>query len=176
MSMWGKTNDRPENVPQPASQPQQPMAQRPSAPTPAPAPVSHAAQATMGRSTRLRGDVYSEEELFLDGEMEGTLEVRNRLTIGPNGKVKATVKAREIIVRGSVQGNVEASDRISIMNGASIVGDVKTAGIVIEDGAYFKGGIDILRPEVNKKQGGGNDKQQPSQGSNQASKSQTVTA
>ena len=70
MSMWGKTNDRPENVPQPASQPQQPMVQRPSAPAPAPAPVSHAAQATMGRSTRLRGDVYSEEELFLDGEME----------------------------------------------------------------------------------------------------------
>jgi cytoskeletal protein CcmA (bactofilin family) len=102
---------------------------------------------------------------------------RNRLTIGPNGKVKATVKAREIIVRGSVQGNVEASDRISIMNGASIVGDVKTAGIVIEDGAYFKGGIDILRPEVNKKpSGAGNDKPQPSQGSNQASKSQTVTA
>jgi cytoskeletal protein CcmA (bactofilin family) len=69
------------------------------------------------------------------------------LTIGPNGKVKANVKAKELVVRGSIQGGVEAIDRISIMNGASIVGDVKTAGIVIEDGAYFKGGIDILRPE-----------------------------
>ena len=82
--------------------------------------------------------------------MDGTIDVRNRLTIGPNGKVKATVKAKELIVRGSIHGDVEATDRISIMAGASIVGDVKTAGIVIEDGAYFKGGIDILRPEAKK--------------------------
>lgn len=99
---------------------------------------------------RLRGDIRSEEELYLDGELEGTIDVRARLTIGPNGKIKANVKANEVIVRGSIQGNVEAIDRISIMNGASIVGDVKTAGIVIEDGAYFKGGIDILRPESKK--------------------------
>jgi cytoskeletal protein CcmA (bactofilin family) len=86
--------------------------------------------------------------LYLDGELEGTLEVRNRLTIGPNSKVKANVKANELVVMGQIQGNVEAIDRIVIKNGASIVGDVKTAGIVIEDGAFFKGGIDITRPEV----------------------------
>ena len=99
---------------------------------------------------RVRGDIRSDEELYMDGELEGTIEVRHRLTIGPNGKIKANVKANEVVVRGSIQGNVEAMDRISIMNGASIVGDVKTAGIVIEDGAYFKGGIDILRPESKK--------------------------
>jgi cytoskeletal protein CcmA (bactofilin family) len=102
----------------------------------------------VGKTMRLRGDMYSDEELYLDGEIEGTLEVRDRLTIGPNGKVKANIKARELVVRGWIQGNVEALDRITIMTGASIVGDVKTAGIVIEDGAYFKGGIDILCPEV----------------------------
>ena len=107
--------------------------------------------AFIGKTTRLRGEIYSEEELYFDGEVEGSLEVRHLLTIGPNGKVKANVKAKELVVRGSIQGDVEASDRISIMNGASIVGDVKTAGIVIEDGAYFKGGIDILRPESAKK-------------------------
>jgi cytoskeletal protein CcmA (bactofilin family) len=96
---------------------------------------------------RVRGEIYCDEELYLDGEVEGTLEVRDRLTIGPNGKVKANVKAKELVVGGSIQGDVEAADRVSIMKGASIVGDVKTAGIVIEDGAYFKGGIDILRPE-----------------------------
>jgi cytoskeletal protein CcmA (bactofilin family) len=96
---------------------------------------------------RLLGEIYSEEELYLDGEVEGKVEVRHRLTIGPNGKVKADVKAKELVVRGSIQGNVEAADKIDIMNGASILGDVKTAGIVIEDGAYFKGGIDILCPE-----------------------------
>jgi len=100
---------------------------------------------------RLRGELYSDEELYLDGEVEGTVEVRHRLTVGPNGKVKASVKAKELVVSGSIHGNVEATDRISIMTGASIVGDVKTAGIVIEDGAYFKGGIDILRPEAPKK-------------------------
>ena len=92
----------------------------------------------------------SDEELYLDGEIEGTLEVRHRLTIGPNGKVKANVKAKELVVQGSIQGDVEAAERITIMKGASIVGDVKTAGIVIEDGAFFKGGIDILRPEIKK--------------------------
>jgi cytoskeletal protein CcmA (bactofilin family) len=99
---------------------------------------------------RLRGDLFSDEELYLDGEVEGTIEVRHRLTVGPNGKVKASVKAKELVVSGSIVGDVEAIDRISIMTGASIVGDVKTAGIVIEDGAYFKGGIDILRPEAKK--------------------------
>jgi cytoskeletal protein CcmA (bactofilin family) len=106
--------------------------------------------AAVSKTMRLRGDLYSEEELYLDGEVEGTLEVRHRLTIGPNGKVKANVKAKELVVRGWIQGNVEAVERIVIMTGASIVGDVKTAGIVIEDGAFFKGGIDILRPEIKK--------------------------
>jgi len=114
-----------------------------------PAPVSRVT-ASIGKSTRLQGELYSEEEFYLDGEVEGSVEVRNLLTIGPNGKVKANVKAKELVVKGSIQGDVEASDRISIMTGASIVGDVKTAGIVIEDGAYFKGGIDILRPEAKK--------------------------
>jgi cytoskeletal protein CcmA (bactofilin family) len=102
----------------------------------------------VGKTTRIRGEIYSEEELFFDGEVEGSIEVRHLLTIGPNGQIKANVKAKELVVRGSIQGDVMATERISIMNGASIVGDVKTAGIVIEDGAYFKGGIDILRPET----------------------------
>jgi cytoskeletal protein CcmA (bactofilin family) len=103
-----------------------------------------------GKTMRLEGQIYSGEELYLDGEVEGAIEVHHRLTIGPNGKIKASVKADELVVRGSILGNVEASGRISIMNGASIVGDVKTAGIVIEDGAYFKGGIDILRSDDKK--------------------------
>lgn len=156
--MWGKTYDtssKPLSMTQPASsgvaaslgsektQAERTPVDRPQAPAPLPLRTA----ASIGKSTRIRGEVYSEEELFLDGEIDGGIEVRNILTIGPNGKVKANVKARELVVHGSIQGNVEAADRISIMNGASIAGDVKTAGIVIEDGAYFKGGIDILRPE-----------------------------
>jgi cytoskeletal protein CcmA (bactofilin family) len=113
------------------------------------APVSQMPKVatSVGKGMRFRGEMYSDEELYLDGELEGTLEVRHRLTIGPNGKVKASVKAKELVVRGWIEGNVEAAERIVIMNGASILGDVKTAGIVIEDGAFFKGAIDILHPE-----------------------------
>jgi cytoskeletal protein CcmA (bactofilin family) len=155
--MWGKTNDsnfKPLSMTQPASS----MAAavltsertqdrtQPERVQPVAAPPARAS-ASIGKTTRIHGEIYSEEELFFDGEIDGAIEVRNLLTIGPNGKIKANVKAKELVVRGSIQGDVEATDRISIMNGASIVGDVKTAGIVIEDGAYFKGGIDILRPE-----------------------------
>ena len=99
---------------------------------------------------KIVGEISSDEELFVDGEMEGSLELRNRLTIGPTGKVKANIKAQEVIVFGSVRGNVEAEHRISLRAGATIVGDIKTAGIVIEDGAYFKGGIDISKTEPGK--------------------------
>ena len=143
--MWGKTSE-----PGFKSLADQPLTAYPPPERMQPPAAPSRVTAFIGKTTRLRGEIYSEEELYLDGEVEGSLEVRHLLTIGPNGKVKANVKAKELVVRGSIQGDVEASDRISIMNGASIVGDVKTAGIVIEDGAYFKGGIDILRPELKK--------------------------
>jgi cytoskeletal protein CcmA (bactofilin family) len=104
--------------------------------------------ASVGKTMRFLGEIHSDEELYFDGEIEGSLEVSGRLTIGPNGKVKANVRAKELVVKGSIQGNVEAIDRIVITNGASIVGDVRTAGIVIDDGAFFKGGIDITRTEI----------------------------
>ena len=96
---------------------------------------------------RIVGDVSSNEELYVDGELEGRLDLKSRLTIGPDSKVKANIKAKEVIVFGSVRGNVEAEDRIALRAGATIVGDIKTAGIIIEDGAYFKGSIDIVKPE-----------------------------
>jgi cytoskeletal protein CcmA (bactofilin family) len=145
--MWGKTVER-EGAHGDTSWPTAPrLPEKTSAVGTTPQTLKVAA---IGQTMRLRGEIYSDEELFLDGEIEGTLEVRHRLTIGPNGKVKANIKAKELVVRGSIQGNVEAAERILIMTGASIVGDVKTAGIVIEDGAYFKGGIDILTAEVKK--------------------------
>jgi cytoskeletal protein CcmA (bactofilin family) len=84
----------------------------------------------------------------VDGEVEGTVEaMEHKLTIGPNGTVKATVKARDVAVLGSIAGNVEATDKIEIRKDAKLVGDIKTARIIIEDGAYFKGSIDIVKPE-----------------------------
>ena len=150
--MWGKQN-QPDLTPAGGPQQHTFLPERlQSAAGPATSPGQSVHQApvgagSLGKTTRIRGEIYSEEAIYLDGDMEGSIDVRNCVTIGPNGKVKATIKAKEVVVRGSVQGNVDASDRIAIMNGATIVGDVKTAGIVIEDGAYFKGGIDILRPD-----------------------------
>ncbi len=107
-----------------------------------------AAGGLIGESMRIKGDVFSAGELQLNGEVEGRLELQSRLTIGPKGKAAANIKATEVDVAGAIHGNVEAASRIVLRQGANLVGDVKTAGIVIEDGAYFKGGIDITRPET----------------------------
>jgi cytoskeletal protein CcmA (bactofilin family) len=112
-------------------------------------------QASIGKAVKINGQIFSKEDLYIDGDVEGTVELHeNRLTIGPNGRVQAAVRAREVVVLGAIQGNVEASDRIDIRKEARLVGDIKTARIVIEDGAYFKGSIDIVRPEPQKALGG----------------------
>ena len=94
----------------------------------------------------VKGEVYSREELYVDGEIQGSIELHHRLTVGPNGKIRANVKAKEVVVHGTIQGNVQSTEKIIIREKASLVGDIKTAGIVIEDGAYFKGGVDIAKP------------------------------
>ena len=105
--------------------------------------------AVLGKSVIVKGQIFSREDLTIDGEVEGTVELQeHRLTVGPNGKVLASVKAREIVVLGTIHGNVEASEKIDIRKEAKLVGDIKTARIVIEDGAYFKGNIDIIRAEA----------------------------
>ena len=105
--------------------------------------------AVVGKSVVVKGQILSREDLTIDGEVEGTVEMQeHRLTVGPNGKVRASVKAREVIVLGTLNGNVETSDRIDIRKDAKLVGDIKTARIVIEDGAYFKGNVDIVRTEA----------------------------
>jgi len=111
---------------------------------------SNSAPTVFGKTMKIVGEVTSSEELQLDGELEGKLNLNNKLTIGPASKVNANIKAKEVVIYGTVKGNVEAENRISLRTGASIVGDIKTAGIVIEDGAYFKGGIDISRGEAEK--------------------------
>jgi cytoskeletal protein CcmA (bactofilin family) len=111
---------------------------------------SRGGHAVLGKSVIVKGQIYSREDLTIDGEVEGTVELQeHRLTIGPNGKVSAAIKAREICVIGTVNGNVEASDKIEIRKDAKLTGDIRTARIVIEDGAYFKGNIDIARPGQN---------------------------
>jgi cytoskeletal protein CcmA (bactofilin family) len=95
----------------------------------------------------IKGEIRAREELMVDGEVEGTLESQSLLTVGPNGKVLGNIKAREVAIYGSVRGNVDVTEKIAIREQGSLIGDIKSAGISIDDGAYFKGSIDIVRPE-----------------------------
>ncbi len=116
-----------------------------------PEPEAARGVASIGKSVVIKGQIYSREDLYLDGEIEGTVEVpEHRLTIGPHGKLRAGIKAREVVVLGEVQGNIEAGERIDIRKESKLVGDIKTGRINIEDGAYFKGSIDIVKPEAAK--------------------------
>ena len=126
-------------------------------PTPTPAPTyeppARAAaptgdQATLGKGLVIKGEISGSESLFIDGKVEGTINLPgNRLTVGRNGQVNASINAREIVVLGKVRGNVAATDRVDIRAEGSLTGDVAAARISIEDGAFFKGGIDIRKPE-----------------------------
>jgi len=114
-----------------------------------PQPESAKNAATIGKAVKIIGQIFSKEDLYVDGDVEGTIECQdNKLTIGPNGKLQAAVRAREVIVLGQIKGNVEAADRIEIRKDARLVGDIKTARIKIEDDAYFKGSIDIVKHDA----------------------------
>jgi cytoskeletal protein CcmA (bactofilin family) len=164
--MWNKRRE--EEPPKPFS-PQVPPSVTPttaSVPPPAPHPVEVKKEITpvsstpvsrfepanngnsIGKSVKVVGQIYSKEDLYVDGTVEGTLEAsEHKLTIGPHGTIQASIKAREVLVLGTIQGNVEAFDRLEIRKDAKLLGDIRTARIVIEDGAYFKGSIDIIKPE-----------------------------
>jgi cytoskeletal protein CcmA (bactofilin family) len=103
--------------------------------------------ATIGKSLVIKGEVTGSESLYVDGRVEGSINLPgNRVTIGRNGQVSASITAREVVVQGKVLGNVTATDRLDVRNEGSLTGDVVAHRISVEDGAFFKGKIDIRRP------------------------------
>jgi cytoskeletal protein CcmA (bactofilin family) len=151
VSMWNRRNEN-ELTPRNA-QPEPLMSPKPAIvpgkrDSENPAPPQTAAM--IGVSMTIKGEISSREELYIDGEIDGKLELQHRLTVGPSGKVRAAVKAKEVIIFGTIQGNVQAAEKIVIRKSGSLIGDIRTAGIIIDDGAYFKGSIDIIvkKPEV----------------------------
>jgi cytoskeletal protein CcmA (bactofilin family) len=104
--------------------------------------------ATIGKSVVVKGELSGSEDLVVDGEVEGSIALRGQsLTIGPNGRVRANIEARNVILHGRVDGDIHASERVELRKSASLSGDITTARISIEDGAFFKGTIDIQKPE-----------------------------
>jgi cytoskeletal protein CcmA (bactofilin family) len=107
--------------------------------------VSGEVPVIIGQGMIIKGSLHSENDVFLDGEIEGDLDVENcRLMIGPHGKVVANVRAREVDIHGIVTGNVESTEKTSIRTSGQLMGDVRTGGIVIESGAMFKGKVEIV--------------------------------
>ncbi len=100
--------------------------------------------ARLGASLHVKGEITGNEDLHIDGSVEGLVQLEDRkLTVGASARVTADIIAREVVVYGNVKGNLRARDRIEIKKDGSVVGDLTTARIMIEDGAYFKGSIEI---------------------------------
>jgi cytoskeletal protein CcmA (bactofilin family) len=143
--MWKPSQSEPQNN---YANPEPP---RPASPAPNPEPASRAGvaagdQAVISKGLFVKGEISGTESLYIDGKVEGSISLPgNRVTIGRNGQVGANVTAREVVVLGKVRGNVTATDRVDIRAEGALSGDVAAARISIEDGAFFKGGIDIRK-------------------------------
>lgn len=158
MALW-KPSSSP--APKPALTPMPPMAPAPepvraAEPVQKPRPaVAAVDQTVLGKGISIKGSMSGADSLLIDGEVEGVIEVPGeRVTVGPHGQVHAAaesqgpcISAREIIVLGKIVGNVEATDRVEIRANASLTGNISTGRITIEDGAFFRGGIDIRQPK-----------------------------
>lgn len=150
--MWNKRMDEQSAPPRPPTEPGRSYTPPPAPNHTEPPPQSQSRAggkqvAAIGASMSIKGEIRTQEELFVDGDVEGMLESKSLLTVGPNGKVRANIKAREVVIFGTVRGNVEVTEKVAIRDNGSVIGDIKTAGISIDDGSYFKGSIDIVRPE-----------------------------
>jgi cytoskeletal protein CcmA (bactofilin family) len=98
----------------------------------------------IGKSVVIRGELTGNEDLYLDGDVEGNINLRDhKLVVGPNARIKAAISARDVVVHGRVEGNVSASERVELKRACTLIGDVATQRIAIEDGAFFKGAIDV---------------------------------
>ncbi len=102
--------------------------------------------AHLGRSVTIKGEVSGSEDLYLDGNVEGSIDLKgNQFTLGPNGRVRANINARSAVIHGKLEGNINASDRVDLKHSATVTGDIVTQRISIDEGAFFKGGVDISR-------------------------------
>ncbi len=127
-------------------------------------------QATIGRTLTIKGEISGSEALYIDGRIEGKITMpESRVTIGRNGRVDASIVAREVVVMGKVAGNIECSDRVDIRAEGSVAGDISTVRISVEDGAALKGGIQV-RSEGSKQHS------QPAQAKHDAPKALAATA
>jgi cytoskeletal protein CcmA (bactofilin family) len=161
--MWGKREEPKLATPADASQPAEsprPVVTQPSAALASDADrftetshtTSSPAQSTISRITHtlsIHGQISGEDDLYIDGEMSGTIRIAGgKVTVGPNGRVDSDIESREIEIHGQAQGLLRAAERIFLGRTASVSGDIVTRRLAIEDGAFFTGRVELVRPET----------------------------
>lgn len=152
--MWWEKKPRPDMTPEPhavSAPPETPGREDPmtnlTSRSSEPPSASHD-QTVFGQSVVLHGDLAGKEDLLIEGQVEGTINVPDHcVTIGAHGEVKAEIQARQVVILGSVTGNISARERIEIRKTGQVVGDLVAAAIAIEGGAFLKGSIDIQREQ-----------------------------
>ena len=178
--MWRKEDSKPHEatsatVPPaaPATAPSQTApAPTSSAASPSTPPISPRAAACVTQGIRIKGEVTGKEDIFLDGTLEGKLDLGNAVvTVGPNGKIKADISGREVIVRGQVEGKISGTERVQLWNTGRVVGEVRTERLAIEDGATLRGYV-----EAGKAQARATDKSSKSAGSDTVEKQRSASA
>jgi len=162
--MWRKDEVKPQGAPQatppgtanttfpPASTAIAPASAAPATPVqsaaPSALPLSPRAAACISQGIRIKGEITGTEDLFVDGTVEGKLDFGSAsVTVGPNGKVKADISAREVIVRGSVDGKIEGTEKVQLWNSGRVTGEVRTERLAIEDGALLRGKVEAGKPQ-----------------------------
>jgi len=158
MSMWRDKKTRPTDPPDVQhSVPSAPLPPFPRQETPMNEMTSKLSstasgtprQTVLGPSVVLKGELSADEDLLIEGQFEGTLSLdQHCLTVGANGQVKAEIKARQAVILGTLTGKVSAREKVEIRRSGHLVGDLATGAVAIEEGAYFKGSIEILRDEA----------------------------
>jgi cytoskeletal protein CcmA (bactofilin family) len=150
--MWNKQSDVPSTSPSSSQQPPwQPAQSAPVSSSPRPSAPATRTVSSLGASVEIKGKITGEEDLQIDGKVEGSVVLNGqRLTVGRTGQLNSEVWTRELVVYGRLTGNIHASDRVEIKKDGSVTGDITTARISVEDGAYFKGRIEIERSSSSK--------------------------
>lgn len=153
--MWNKQSDapapsnaqwQPQQSPASTSAGSRPNASYNASPSVSSSPSSARSLSCLGASLEIKGKISGDEDLQIDGKVEGAIALNGqKLTVGRSGQLNSEIFARDVIVYGNVTGNVHASDRVEIKKDGSVTGDITTARISVEDGAYFKGRIEIER-------------------------------
>ncbi len=144
--MWKKEDSKGQGVPE-ISTATAPPAAMPAANLGGSAPASGRAAACISQGIRIKGEITGSEDLFVDGPIEGKLNLANgSLTVGPNGVVKADVTAREVVVRGRVEGKISGRDRVQLWSTGSVQGEIQTQRLAIEEGAVLRGKVETGKP------------------------------